>query len=186
MTKLNIREFIRYKFLNSLFLGLSVGSIFVIYTPLNPSIYSIGGIALAVGILLVARFYEKIMNIDSFFKISLLVEIVILTVILYFLFYPYSYKSALFVYSGYQLTFMFGSYLLRAETKIVKKDRLLTMIDSAKQFGYLIGMGISYIIYKSFEHFGIESKKDQVYDLHFLLIICELLIIYFLIRSFKR
>ena len=35
--------FIRYKFLNSLFLGLSVGAVFVLYTPLSPAVFSAGG-----------------------------------------------------------------------------------------------------------------------------------------------
>ena len=38
--------FIRYKFFNSLFLGLSVGAIFTLYAPLEPSIYSLGGVFL--------------------------------------------------------------------------------------------------------------------------------------------
>ena len=41
--------FIRYKFLNSLFLGLSVGAVFVLYTPLSPAVFSAGGIGLALG-----------------------------------------------------------------------------------------------------------------------------------------
>jgi len=180
------RNFIKYKFLNSLFLGLSVGSIFIIYTPLQPSIYSIGGIGLALCMLLVARLYEKIMNIEYFYKISLFVEIVVFFMILYFLINPYEYISAFIVYIGYQLTFVFGSYLVRAETKIAKKDKLLTMIDTAKQLGYLGGMGASYIFYKALDHIGITSKQDQVYNLHFLLVICELLVILFLVKSFKK
>jgi predicted MFS family arabinose efflux permease len=180
------REFIRYKFLNSLFLGLSVGAIFVVYRPLNPSIYSVGGIALAVGMLIVAKFYEKIMNIGYFFKISLLVEIVMLLIIAYFILNPYNYMSALIVYIGYQLTFVFGSYLIRAETMILKKDKLLTMVDSAKQIGYLTGMAGSYIFYKVLSYLGVSDKKDQVYDLHFLLFVCEVAVIWFLLRSFKK
>ncbi len=181
------REFIRYKFFNSFFLGLSVGSIFVVYAPLNPSIYSLGGIELAICMLIVARFYHRIMNIYYFYRISLLVEFVMLAIILFFLAKPYEYMSAFIVYVGYQLTFVFGSYLLRAETLIAKKDRLLTMIDSAKQVGYLVGMGISYIFYKLCDlAFGISDKNTQVYNLHFLLFGCELAVIWFLVRSFKR
>jgi len=180
------REFIRYKFLNSLFLGLSVGSIFVVYTPLNPSIYSVGGIALAVGMLVVAKFYEKIMNIGYFFKISLLVEIVMLLIITYFILNPYNYMSALIVYIGYQLTFVFGSYLIRAETMILKKDKLLSMVDSAKQIGYLVGMAGSYVFYKVLSYLGVSDKKDQVFDLHFLLFVCEAVVIWFLLKSFGR
>ena len=57
------REFIKYKLINSLFLGISVGSIFTIYTPLEPSIYSIGGILLALAMLFTAKLYSKIINI---------------------------------------------------------------------------------------------------------------------------
>jgi len=42
MLKLIPQWFIRYKFFNSLSLGLSVGAIFTIYTPLEPSVYSLG------------------------------------------------------------------------------------------------------------------------------------------------
>ena len=53
--------FIRYKFFNSLFLGVSIGAIFTLYVPLEPSIYSLGGVILAMGMLLVARLYHYIM-----------------------------------------------------------------------------------------------------------------------------
>ncbi len=186
MLTLNPSWYLKYKFLNSLFLGLSVGAIFTIYVPLKPSIYSIGGIALAVGMLLIARAYEKILNIDWFFKISLLVEFVLLVVMLIFLFKPYTYQTALLVYIGYQLTFVFGSYLVRAETLIAKSDELLTSIDTAKQLGYLIGMGASYLFYKLLEYQGITKNQDKVYDLHFLLIIVEVAIIFSIFRSFRK
>ena len=150
--RINNRNFIKYKFFNSLFLGTSVGSIFTIYAPLEPSIYSIGGIILAVGMLLVATLYSKILNINYFYKISLFVELVILSVIIGFLLLSFNYQIALFVYIGYQITFMFGSYLVRGETLLIKKDRLLTFIDVAKQFGYLLGLGASFLFYKFIVH----------------------------------
>ena len=183
---LNHSWYLRYKFLNSLFLGLSVGAIFTIYTPLKPSVYSLGGIALAVGMLLIARVYDKILNIEWFYKISLFVEFVLLIVMLVFMLHPYTYKSALFVYIGYQLTFVFGSYLVRAETLIAKTDDFLTSIDTAKQTGYLIGMGASYLFYKLLEFQGVTKNQDKVYDLHFLLILVELIIIFSIIKSFKK
>jgi len=187
MRKLNIREFIKYKFLNSLFLGVSVGSIFVLYTPLSPSIYSIGGIALALAMLIIAKFYYKILNINYFYKISLFVELVLLFVICYFLIFSYSYISALIIYIGYQVTFSFGSYLVRAETLFLKKSTPITLVDVAKQKGYLFGMLISYIFYKSLEYLlNIKDKELQVYDIHFLLLTLQLLIIFYLIKSFKR
>lgn len=178
--------FIRYKFLNSLFLGLSVGAIFTLYAPLEPSIYSLGGVLLAMGMLLVARLYHHILNANWFFKISLFVEVVLLLAMLYFLYASYSYQTALLLYVGYQVTFVFGSYLIRAETLLLQTDTLLTKLDTAKQLGYLLGMGVSYILYKLFAYYGIEDHQTQVYDLHYLLVGIEILVIIFIFKSFKK
>lgn len=178
--------FIRYKFFNSLFLGLSVGAIFTLYAPLETSIYSLGGVLLAVSMLIVARFYHTILNAEWFFRISLFVELVLLLAILYFLYASYTYQTALLLYIGYQLTFVFGSYLIRAETLLLKTDTLLTKLDTAKQLGYLLGMGLSYILYKTFTHYGIDKSQDQVYILHFLLIAIEVLVIVLIWKSFKK
>ena len=169
--RINNRNFIKYKFFNSLFLGTSVGSIFTIYAPLEPSVYSLGGIFLALGMLFVATLYSKILNINYFYKISLFVELVILSVIIAFLLLSFNYLIALFVYIGYQLTFMFGSYLVRGETLIIKKDRLLTLIDVAKQFGYLLGLGSSFLFYKFIEYqFQIIDNQTQVFYIHYFLL----------------
>ncbi len=184
---IDIKNYIIYKFLNSLFLGLSVGSVFILYTPLKPSIYSLGGIALAIGMLIVAKLYPYIMTMRWFFRFSLLVEFIILAVIIYFLINPYTYTTALLIYIGYQITFMFGSYLVRAETLALEDDKKLSRVDMAKQIGYLAGMLISYIFYKSLESFyQITNKQTQVYDLHYILLATEFLIIIFLYISFKR
>jgi len=181
------RQFIKYKFFNSLFLGISVGSIFTIYTPLEPSIYSFGGIALALAMLFIAKLYSKILNIYYFFRISLFVEIVALLLIGYFLLFSYSYMTALLVYIGYQVTFTFGSYLVRAETVLLKRPHILTFLDVAKQKGYLVGMAVSYIFYQLTEKLlDISSHQEQVYFIHFLLFIVELVTIYLLIKSFKK
>ena len=178
--------YLRYKFLNALFLGLSVGAIFTIYAPLKPSLYSLGGIALAVGMLIVARLYHRILTIAWFYRIALGVEVVLLVVVGYFLLFPYTYQTALLVYLGYQLTFVFGSYLVRAETLIAKGDTLLTAIDTAKQLGYLVGMGGSYLFYKALEYKDILDNQEKVYDLHYLLLGVELLIIFSIVKSFRR
>ncbi|WP_457622656.1 hypothetical protein [Persephonella sp.] len=181
------RTYIWYKFFNSFFTGLSIGSIFTIYAPLKPSIYSVGGILLAVGMLIVAKFYEKLMNIHKFFFISLFVEAVIFLLVIYFLINPYTYMTALLVYAGYQLTFVFGAYLVRAETLIVRKKNLLSIIDIYRQTGYLSGMAGSFLFYKMLEYqIGITSNQDKVYYLHFLLVLVEAVIITVLIRSFKK
>ncbi len=178
--------FIRYKFFNSLFLGLSVGAIFTLYAPLEPSIYSLGGVLLAIGMLIVARFYHTILNAEWFFRISLFVETVLLLAMLYFMFASYNYQTALLLYIGYQVTFVFGNYLIRAETLLLKTDTLLTRLDTVKQVGYLLGMGIAYIFYKILTHYGIEDNQTQVYDLHYLLIAVELVVIVLIWKSFKK
>ena len=76
--KLNEKPFLTYKLLNSSFTGLSIGILMTIYEPINDydvSSYSVGGMILAIGMLLVAKFYDKLLNIRSFFKISILVEV---------------------------------------------------------------------------------------------------------------
>ena len=185
--KINYRAFISYKFFNSLFTGISVGSIFIIYTPLSPSVYSLGGIVLAALMLVVAMFYAKILNNHYFFRISLFVELVLLVMVVYFLLYSYSYQTALMIYIGYQLSFVFGSYLVRAETLALKKDRILTFVDVAKQAGYLIGLANSFLFYKVLEYrFGIIDNQLQVYNLHYILVLVEVLIIYLLVKSFSK
>jgi hypothetical protein len=185
--RINNRNFIKYKFFNSLFLGTSIGSIFTIYTPLEPSVYSIGGIALAIAMLIIATLYSRILNINYFYKISLFVELVILSVVIAFLLFSFNYQLALLVYIGYQITFMFGSYLVRGETLLLKKDRILTLVDVSKQFGYLIGLGTSYLFYKIIEYqFQIIDNQTQVFYIHYLLLIIEILVVIFLIRSFER
>lgn len=183
---LNIYYFNLYKFFNSLFLGISIGAVFILYTPLNPSIYSMGGVALAIGILLVSRFYQQILNVYWFFRISLFVEVILLMAILYFLYYHYSYQSALLIYIGYQTTFIFGSYLVRAETLILKEEKILSKIDTLKQLGYLLGMILSYGFYKLCEYQDISDKAEQVYLLHFILLGVESTIIFLIFKAFYQ
>ena len=185
--RINNRNFIRYKFFNSLFLGTSIGSVFTIYSPLEPAVYSIGGIALAVSMLFIATLYSRILNINSFYKISLFVELVILSVIIAFLLFSFNYQIALIVYIGYQITFMFGSYLIRGETLLLKKDRLLTLVDVSKQLGYLVGLGASFLFYKLIEYqFQIIDNQTQVFYIHYFLLLIEILVILFLIKSFEK
>ncbi len=186
ITGINPRIYFWYKFFNSLFTGLSVGSIFTIYAPLKPSVYSIGGIVLAVGMLIVAKFYEKLIDIKKFFFISLFVEIVVLGLVVFFLLKPYTYTTALLVYAGYQLTFIFGSYLLRAETLFLRKKKLLSLVDMFKQAGYLAGLVLSFGFYRSLEIFlGIQDNQTKVYLLHFILLVNEFVVIFFLVLSFR-
>jgi hypothetical protein len=183
--KLNKKAFIRYKLFNSSFTGLSIGILFTIYNPLDPSIYSIGGIILAASMLLIAKFYEKLLNIKSFFYISLMVELMMLITVITFLFMQYSLASALLIYMGYQFTFIFGGYLVRAETLVAKDKELLGKIDVNKQLGYLVGLGASFVFYKALEYgFEITDSKIQISILHYLLIGLQAFIILLLLRSF--
>ena len=184
---LNQRAFIIYKWFNSLFLGVSIGSVFTIYEPLDPSVYSLGGIFLALVMIIVAKFYHKILNAYYFFRISILVEFIVLAMLVSFLIFSYSYQTALFIYIGYQITFVFGSYLVRAETLVFNDNEVLTKIDMAKQIGYLVGMAISYLFYKGLEYYElILDKQEQVYNIHFILVAIELSVLYFLIRAFTK
>lgn len=173
--------------MNSIFLGISVGTIFILYKPLEPSIYSIGGIFLALSMLLIAKFYSKILNRYYFYRISMMIEFIMLFLILFFLTFSYSYTTALLIYIGYQVTFAFGSYLIRAETLLLNHPKILTFLDVAKQVGYLIGMLIAYLFYKALEFsLKIYDFDTQVYLLHFLLLLAEISTITYLFFAFKK
>jgi len=184
---INLRYFINYKRINSIFLGISVGTIFILYKPLEPSIYSIGGIFLALSMLLIAKFYSKILNRYYFYRLSMMIEFIMLFLIVYFLIFSYSYTTALLIYIGYQTTFAFGSYLIRAETLLLNHPKVLTFLDVAKQVGYLIGMLVSYLFYKGLElSMQIYDFDTQVYFLHFLLLLAEIITITYLFLAFKK
>jgi len=85
------------------------------------------------------------------------------------------------------MTFTFGSYLVRAETIFLKKREILSFVDIAKQKGYLVGMLISYLFYQGINYFILVSdKQEQVYFIHFLLLIIQISTIYFLRKAFKN
>ncbi len=175
--------FIAYKFANALFTGLSIGTIISIYTPLHPSIYSLGGVALALGMLVVARMYDRLFTIEWFYRITLFVELVLLAMVLYFLSSNISYETALLIYIGYQLTFLFGSYLVRAETIFLNQTKTLSDIDSFKQIGSIFGMVASYLFYK---HYDKLTNIEQVYNIHYPLLAVQIIVIFFVLKSFVR
>ena len=185
--KLKEQYFLWYKLLNSSFTGLSVGIIFTIYKPLeDPSIYSIGGIVLACAMLIIAKFYEKLLNIRKFFQISMGVELVILITLLVFMSLQYTVTSALLVYMGYQFTFIFGGYLVRAETLVAQDKELLGKIDVNKQLGYLLGLGVSFLFYKTLEYgFDVVEAKIQISILYYFLVGLQSIIILVLSNSFS-
>lgn len=181
------KNFLIYKLLNSSFTGLSIGILFKIYEPLDPEIYSIGGMVLAVAMIVIAKFYERLLNIQSFYRISLFVEAVMLLTVISFLVLGYSLTSALLIYCGYQLTFIFGGYLVRAETLVTHRKELLSKIDMLKQAGYLVGLGASFLFYKVLDMgLGITVPNDQIIVLHYVLILLQSIILLLVISSFKK
>jgi len=181
------KNFLIYKLLNSSFTGLSIGILFKIYEPLDPEIYSIGGMVLAVAMIVIAKFYEELLNIQSFYRISLFVEAVMLLTVISFLVLGVSLTSALVIYCGYQLTFIFGGYLVRAETLVTHRKELLSKIDMLKQAGYLVGLGASFLFYKVLD-MGLEITvpNDQIIILHYFLILLQSVILFLVISSFKK
>jgi len=136
--------------------------------------------------LIIAKFYEKLLNIRKFFQISIGVEVIMLITLLVFMSLKYTFSSALLVYIGYQFTFIFGGYLVRAETLVAQDKELLGKIDVNKQLGYLIGLGASFLFYKTLEYgFDVAEAKTQINILHYFLVALQSLIILVLANSFS-
>ena len=179
--------FIRYKFLNSLFLGLSVGAVFVLYTPLSPAVFSAGGLGLALGTLIVATQYRRILVPAWFFRLSITVELITLSGVTAVLVLPIALPLALFVYIGYQITFSLGNYLVRCETLLMGSMEQLRQLDIAKQAGYLLGMASAWAIYTGLEHWLMVSEETaQVVSLHWVLWGLEVLVLGALWHAFNR
>ena len=178
-------NYLKYKFFNSLFLGISVGSYITIYSPLDIKTFSIGGIFLAVAMIVIAKYYNEIININYFKMISLIVEYCILISLLILLIFSFSYAISLAIYVIYQITFSFGSYLVRTETMLFNEKEIISKLDVIKQQGTLIGMGFSFVFYKLIENYLlIDDNETQVYYVHFVLVIVQLITIVFLTNSF--
>jgi len=182
---LSFRPYLRYKFFNALFTGMVGGSVFTIYATLSPATFSLGGIVLAVGMMGMAYFYHRLMRLRYFYLFTLATEVMMLLMVGYYLLFPTHILTALVIYSAYQLSFIFGGYLVRAETHFAVHVRIMGWIDIAKQQGSLAGLALSYGFYTLLEYFGITQAWMQVYDLHYLLLGLEGVIIIALIRSFK-
>ena len=184
---INFKRFLAFKFFNSMFTGLSLGTIFIIYSPLDPSIYSVGGISLALATMLIATQYNRLIKIEFFYLISLFVEIVILIIVLAVLIFSLNPLIAAFVYISYQVTFFFGSYLVRCETLLLGSKEILSKVDIFKQLGYLSGLAISFVAYKYFENYLlVTGNSQQVYMMHYGLLVNELIVIFILYFSFDR
>ncbi len=91
------------------------------------------------------------------------------------------FETSMLFYITYQITFTFGSYLYRAESVFLEKR--LSQLDSLKQLGYLIGMGVSTIYFYLLTDLDLQS---QVYYLHYLFLLLQSIIVMFTFLSFSR
>ena len=130
--------------------------------------------------------YHRLMKLEYFRNFSLAAEIVMLFMVGLFILFPAYQTTALIVYGAYQLSFMLGGYLMRAETHFAKHARIMGWIDIVKQQGYLAGLTLSYGFYKLLEYYQISDAHTQVYYLHFPLFILEIIVIAFLLKGFKK
>ena len=179
--------FVSYKFFNSLFLGLSIGSVFTLYAPLDPKTFSAGGIGLAVATLLIATQYHRLFSRLWFFRLSVLVEAAILSGVIAVLIMESGQSLALFVYLGYQLSFAFGSYLVRFETLLISGEEQPKTLDIAKQAAYLLGMGLAWGIYRLLETYWLVDGADaQVKALYGVLLFVEASVLFTLVKSFPN
>ena len=185
--EINNRNYLKYKFFNSLFLGAGIGSYISQYQPIKISEIAILGIIFAFLSLFIAKIYHKIIYKKYFFQISLFVELVMVFWMLFFLFFPFSYKIALLIYVARSLTFLFGDYLQRSETYLLKKKKIFSFIDINRQIGIIVGMVFAVIYYYILEeYFQITENQKLVYYIHFILFGVECMIIYFLLKSFRK
>ena len=184
---INTKIFITYKFINTMFMGIAIGSYVTQYKPIKIDDYPIMGIIFAILTISIASLYKRIMKIDYFFKFLLIVESIMLIWIIFFLIYPYSYQVALLIYIARSITFLFGDFLGRAETIFLNKTEILSSIDIFKQLGNISGMIFSVLFYKWIEQiYLISDNESKVYYIHFLLVILQVIIIFLVFKSFQR
>jgi putative membrane protein len=184
---INTKTFITYKFINTMFMGIAIGSYVTQYKPIKIDDYPIMGIIFAFLTIGIASLYKRIMKIDYFFKFLLTVELIMLVWIIFFLVYPYSYQVALLIYIARSITFLFGDFLGRAETIFLNKTEILSSIDIFKQIGNISGMILSVLFYKWIEEtYLISDNESKVYYIHFILASLQVIIIFLVFKSFRR
>lgn len=185
--RLLARPYLAFKFFNSLFAGAAMGAVFAIYALIDPAVFSAGGLLLAAGMLIIARLYSRLMNLPAFFVVTIGVETVMLIVVALYLWQPLNPVIALSVYGGYQVMFLFGNYLIRAETLFLKRIKMLSWLDVRKQTGYLLGLALSWVVYRWLEEgFSVTDKTEQVWWLHWGLLAVQVAVIVFALAAFRK
>ena len=173
-----------YKGLNALFTGLIAGAIFTLYAPLSPETFSLGGIALALGSMAMAYGYTRWMHIRAYRRFLLLSEGVMAIAILLFLLFAHRTWTPLMIYVMYQISFVLGGYLVRAETLLISSTSLIASLDRIKQYGYLTGLALAYGFYRLLSMLHITQPWDQMYALHIVLLPLEGMILSAVVWSF--
>lgn len=125
---------------------------------------------LALGTLGIARLYPILFHPKMFILVLFGSEITILCIVLLFIILGHSHFSALSMYIGYQIVFLFGSYLPRYETLLLRYTKVIQKIDETKQKGYIFGLFFSFIFYKVLAYYHITSSTQQVILLFYLLL----------------
>lgn len=184
--KIDFKNYLNYKLLNSVFNGAVTGSVFTVYGLLEPSLFSVGGVIVAVGIFAVAKLYSYFMNMRRFFEVSLFTEILTLATLAVFLLLPKGYAVSIIYFWIYQIVFIFGTYLVRVESYFLNKVSLLSMIDRIKQKGYIIGLILSYIFYETLKFMGEHDAWKQVWAIYIALFFVQIAIIFYLFKAFKK
>ena len=184
--KIDFRNYLVYKLLNSVFNGAVTGSVFTVYGLLEPSLFSVGGIVVAVGIFVVAKLYSYFMNMRRFFEVSLFTEVLTLATLAIFLLLPKGYAVSLIYFWIYQIVFIFGTYLVRVESYFLNKVSLLSMIDRIKQKGYIVGLVLSYLFYEVLKLSGKNDAWGQVWAIYTALFFVQVAIIFYLFKAFRK
>lgn len=184
--KIDFRNYLNYKLLNSVFNGAVTGSVFTVYGLLEPSLFSVGGIVVAIGVFVVAKLYSYFMNIRRFFEVSLFTEVLILATLAIFLLLPKGYAVSMIYFWIYEVVFIFGTYLVRVESYFLNKVSLLSMIDRIKQKGYIVGLILSYLFYEVLKLNGKKDAWDQVWAIYTVLFFVQVAIIFYLFKAFRK
>ena len=76
---------------------------------------------------------------------------------------------------------------MRCETLLLESKKFLSKVDIFKQLGYLMGLAISYVIYKWLDYYLLITENDlQVYSMHYGLLANQLITILTLYYSFDK
>jgi hypothetical protein len=154
--------------------------------PLPPEAFSLGPLAFSMGPLVVALAYSRLLNLPWFFRISVSVEVIVLLSVVAVLIYPQSFLLAAGVYLCFQLTLIFGNYLVRLETLVIAKESFKP-VDIGKTLGALAGALFALGFYQwARTWLDTEDSLILIQYLHYPLLVIQLGNLSLLVFSFDR